>query len=455
MAKVSFTAGRVDGYKCEDGKAQTFLWDAKTPGLALRATKAGAKSYIFQGKLHGSTIRITIGDPRSWTIDQAQARARDLQTQIDKGLDPREFEAAQKAALEERQVIKQRAEWTVLDAWNDYLEALRTTISPKTKKPRSARYIEDHVNLAAPGGDKAKRGNKIKGRGPLWPLMTMRLVDLTSQSIADWLGEEIKRGPTNAAHAFALLKAFTRWCTNNEQLAQLVVSDPCNSVKVTNLLPKAKAKDDCLQREQLAAWFSAVLSIQNPVISTYLQGLLITGARREELAALRWEHVDLRWRSLTINDKVEGTGGRTIPLTPYFAELLHGLKALNETPPGKKKLQQLELRGKTWEPSPWVFYSKTSADGKIVEPRIAHNEAIQAAELPHITLHGLRRSFGTLAEWVEVPVGVVAQIQGHKPSAIAEKHYRRRPLDLLRMWHDKIETWMLEQAGIPFQSTMD
>jgi hypothetical protein len=46
--KVSFTAGRVDGYKCEDGKAQTFLWDAKTPGLALRATKAGAKSYIFQ-----------------------------------------------------------------------------------------------------------------------------------------------------------------------------------------------------------------------------------------------------------------------------------------------------------------------------------------------------------------------------------------------------------------------
>jgi hypothetical protein len=85
---------------------------------------------------------------------------------------------------------------------------------------------------------------------------------------------------------------------------------------------------------------------------------------------------------------------------------------------------------------------------KIVEPRIAHNEAIQAAELPHITLHGLRRSFGTLSEWVEVPVGVVAQIQGHKPSAIAEKHYRRRPLDLLRMWHDKIETWMLEQAGI-------
>jgi integrase len=81
-------------------------------------------------------------------------------------------------------------------------------------------------------------------------------------------------------------------------------------------------------------------------------------------------------------------------------------------------------------------------------PEKAHNGAIEAAGLPHLTLHGLRRSFGTLSEWVEVPVGVVAQIQGHKPSALAEKHYRRRPLDLLRMWHDKIESWMLQHAGL-------
>ena len=71
-----------------------------------------------------------------------------------------------------------------------------------------------------------------------------------------------------------------------------------------------------------------------------------------------------------------------------------------------------------------------------------------------MTLHGLRRSFGTLSEWCEVPVGVVAQIQGHKPSALAEKHYRRRPLDMLRMWHDKIEAWILEQAGIAFHPAL-
>ena len=63
-------------------------------------------------------------------------------------------------------------------------------------------------------------------------------------------------------------------------------------------------------------------------------------------------------------------------------------------------------------------------------------------------MNGLRRSFGTLSEWVEVPAGVVAQIMGHKPSATVEKHYRKRPLDLLRMWHEKIEYWILTQAGI-------
>lgn len=82
------------------------------------------------------------------------------------------------------------------------------------------------------------------------------------------------------------------------------------------------------------------------------------------------------------------------------------------------------------------------------EPRIGHNRALAAAGLPHIALHGLRRSFGTLAEWVDAPVGIVAQIQGHKPGAIAEKHYRVRPLDLLRLWHERIEAWMLAEAGI-------
>ncbi len=56
----------------------------------------------------------------------------------------------------------------------------------------------------------------------------------------------------------------------------------------------------------------------------------------------------------------------------------------------------------------------------------------------------------TVLQERRLPVGVVAQIQGHKPSATAEKHYAVRPLELLRLHHERIEAWILEQAGIVF-----
>ena len=47
---------------------------------------------------------------------------------------------------------------------------------------------------------------------------------------------------------------------------------------------------------------------------------------------------------------------------------------------------------------------------------------------------------------------VVAPIQGHKPSATTETHDTVRPLALLRLHHEKIEAWILEQAGIAFDA---
>jgi len=76
------------------------------------------------------------------------------------------------------------------------------------------------------------------------------------------------------------------------------------------------------------------------------------------------------------------------------------------------------------------------------------------AAIDGLSLHGLRRSFKSL-EWLEVPAGVVAQLMGHKPSGTAEKHYMVRPLDLLRVHHENIEAWILEQAGMLFDSTSE
>ena len=417
--KENFTAERIARFQCEPGKQQSIYWDAKTPGLGLRVTKAGGKSYVFEAWMHGKSLRVTIGDTRTWTVGKAQAEATRLKSLTDQDVDPRQQKADRVAAAEAKRTELDRQLVTLGDAWTDYLKA--------RKGAWGDRHYKDHANLSALGGLKKKRGNGMTAPGPLASLVPLTLAELTGKRIAKWLDVETVARPTQAALAFRLLRGCLNWCESEKNLAGLVPTGALTAPKVRDALPDNAAKDDCLQREQLSLWFEHVRQLSNPVHAAYLQTLLLTGARRRELTGVQWQDVDFRWKSITIRDKVEGE--RTIPLTPYVASLLSALPRRNE----------------------WVFSSPMAASGKLTEPRTGHNKALAAAGLPPLSVHGLRRSFGTLAEWCEVPTGVVAQIMGHKPSAIAEKHYRRRPLDLLRSWHVKIEAWILDQAGVKFK----
>lgn len=86
----------------------------------------------------------------------------------------------------------------------------------------------------------------------------------------------------------------------------MVHTDACAPRVAKEQLPKKSAKNDCLQREQLPAWFKQVQSIKNPVIATYLQMALLTGARREEIAWLVWTDIDFTWNTIRMHDKVDG-----------------------------------------------------------------------------------------------------------------------------------------------------
>ncbi len=434
MARIKLTAGRIRDFATDKGQA--FLWDSDTPGLAVRATVAGkrnpegSKAYIFQSKLvYGRDVRVTIGDVRAWSIDEAREEARTLQKLIDQGLDPREEKRERLAAAESKREESRRTEVAAMEAWIAYIAARRTKWS--------ARHLADHEAACAEGGEIRTRGRRPGESdktlpGALRPLLMLPLNQIDADRVRAWLKDEAAHRPTHAALVFRLLRAFINWCSDRSEYQKQIHIDACAARLAKDELPKRKAKDDCLQREQLAVWFDAVKKIANPVISAYLQALLLTGARREELAGIKWRDVDFLWNTITIRDKVEGE--RVIPLTPYVASLLTTLPHRNE----------------------WVFSALTSASGRLQEPRIGHNQALASARLPALSIHGLRRSFGTLAEWVECPAGIAAQIMGHKPSATAEKHYRVRPLDLLRKWHTKIEAWILEQAGIelPVQTVL-
>lgn len=420
---TDLTTGAIDRLVCPPGKTQAFLRDAKAPGLRVRVTANGAKSFVFEAKLNRQTIRRTIGDVRAWKIDAARAEANRMRVTLDGGEDPRDVDRQQQAERQELLTLAVKAETTVSDAWTVYLKA--------RKDAWGDRHYADHVNLAKEGGKDATRGTRGTGKtiaGPLFPLMSMRLVDLTPAVVEGWAAEQGKERPTYGRLAWRCLKAFLTWCSEEDEYKGLVTVNPARTRKSRDAFGKAGKKKDVLLKEQLPAWFAAVRALPNATHAAYLQMLLLIGSRRGELLEVKWSDINTKWSSIKIRDKVEGD--RDIPLTPYVWSLIGSLPRINE----------------------YVFASSRKKDQPISDPSGAMQTACIAADLEGLTLHGLRRSFKSLTEWLEIPAGVVAQIMGHKPSATAEKHYTVRPLDLLRVHHERIEAWILEQAKVPLKA---
>lgn len=413
MSRVNLTAKRIKDFELSSGSAQAFLWDATVPGLGVRAT-SGAKAFIFQGRLHGKSFRVTIGDVRAWTIEQAQVEARRFQGLVDRGIDPRQEKVEREEEHQRQLRALARQKVTFCEAWADYVS--------KRQAKWSAVHYRDHLQAVQEAGLPCRRGKQVTTAGVLARLLDEPLVQITPAAIESLMRQESAQRPTKAALGFRLLRGFCNWAEEEEAYSGLLPQGACSSKRVREQVARSKAKKDHLQVEQLPIWFHEVRRLPTPAVSAYLQACLLTGARREELLALRWVDVDFTWGSIRLHDKVESE--RVIPLTPYVASLLDSLPRENE----------------------WVFASRASKSGRLQDPRLGHNRALAAGGLPNLTIHGLRRSFASLSEWVDVPSGVVAQIQGHKPSATAEKHYIRRPIDLLRKWHVRIEEWILERG---------
>ena len=205
--------------------------------------------------------------------------------------------------------------------------------------------------------------------------------------------------------------------------------NPAKTRKAREALGKAGVKTDSLLKEQLPVWFKQVRLVETLHFSLPANAAADRSEARRS-AGNEVDDMNTQWRGLTIRDKVEGE--RVIPLTPYVHSLIAALPRRNE----------------------WVFSSLSTAT-HMSRPHSAHTQACTVAGIDALTLHGLRRSFKSLTEWLDIPAGVVAQIMGHKPSATAEKHYTVRPLDLLRLHHEKIEAWILEQAGVEFVPKAD
>ena len=422
------TAGLIERLTCPAGKLQTFMRDAKAPGLRVRATPAsaknphGVKAFVFEAKLNRQTIRRTIGDVRAWSIEAARNEANRLRVTLDAGTDPREVERDQLAAKAAVKAAANAQAVTVGDVWPRYLIEGK----PKRKDAFKPRYRADLQAMAAPGGEKKKRGEGNTRPGPLYPLLALALSQVNEDALKSWFDREALTGQHQAARALMMFRGFMRWCSAKPEYRALIDRDAGKASAIVEGLPSNTRRTDALEAAQVPGWWTGVEQLNNRTASVYLRALLLTGARREEMAALKWADVDFQWRKLTIADKVEAT--RVIPLTPYLAQQLATLPRINE----------------------FVFAS-TGKAGRIADTRASHAKALQSAGIDSLTIHGLRRSFSLLGESAGAPAGAIAQVMGHKPSATAEG-YRPRSVDALRPYLAQIEAHILEQAGIVFDA---
>lgn len=251
---------------------------------------------------------------------------------------------------------------------------------------------------------------------------------MSERWVAEKYPELVARvGQAQANQAISSLRAVLNWVIGNKELGGALSKNPVNALK--RKMHRISPRTNCLERSQLKSWWAASQTIENVTARAYLQFLLLTGARREEALSLRWIDIDLNWKTCTFQDTKNGEK-RVIPLTEHTARIFADLPRKNE----------------------WVFFSPTSASGRMKEPAKPIGQIAARTGL-HISSHDLRRSFATLAEWCELPDGAVKQLIGHKPRGVTEAHYKRRPIDLLRSMLQRYENFVLTEATAPMEST--
>lgn len=379
MAKL--TKKSVEAFRCPEGKQQAFLWDSELRGFAVRVTKAGAKSYIAEGRIKGSgkSRRVTIGAHGKWTCEEARKEARERLREMDQGVDPQEAKQREKILGV-----------TLREVMQGYLKdhALR----PTTKAD-----IEKHVtrNLAA-WADKPA-------------------ASITRQMVASRFREMSERGPGQANLAFRYLRALLNYARERYRTPSDEPILPENPVAVLSGMKvwnKEKARNDHIPTHKLGdAW--ALLgelgdpSMYSPVARTTTDiviFLLLTGARWSEAAELTWDrvnHIEGWWHL----PNPKNHNPVTLPLSNEACTM---------------------LAARHDKESKFVFPARGNKSRHVSDARGVMKKLKEVVEVERLTPHDLRRTFTRTARQCGIEFVDVELLTNHVPKSIVGKHYAER-----------------------------
>jgi integrase len=365
--KFGFTKKALDRLPFPTNQQRAYFYDEQTRGLALAVSPAGKKVFVLYRKVAGRPERITIGPYPDLSIEQARGKAAELNGIIARGENP----------ASRRRLV--RNESTLEELFDTYLEY---HAKPYTKRWKGTQGL---FNLHL----KAWKLRKISD------IRKMDVVGLHSKIGAN-------SGKYTANRVVEVLSAMfnkaIEWEWEGVNPAARVVPF------------KERQRERFLQPEELHAFAEALNAELNETVRDYIWISLLTGARRANVQAMRWdENLDLQKATWTIPETKSGEP-LTVTLPNKVIEILKARKLLSK--------------------NQWVFPG-VGKTGHLVEPKSAWKRILKAAKIEDLRIHDLRRTLGSWQAAQGTSLQIIGKSLGHR-SLAATAVYSRLNLDPVR-----------------------
>ncbi|HFF3340135.1 TPA: tyrosine-type recombinase/integrase [Legionella pneumophila] len=394
---IKLTKTIVDKLEHIPGKTQTFYRDNDLKGFALRITSGGVKSCIVETRINGKVKRVTLGKYGNLTVEEGRKQAKSLLGSVARGDDP----------IAEKKTKKVHA-MTLQQVLNDYLKAR------KDLKPRTLNDYQCVLHEVVPD----------------W--LDKPLINITREMIAK---RHTKHGQANskarANNAMRVLRAIFNYAMYEYQDGNghpIITINPVKYLSHTRAWYRVDRKQTVIKPHQLADWYKAVIVLvetdnyRNALLwHDYFLLLLFTGMRKMEAASLRWEDIDLKSKTITLQD-TKNHEIHTLPMSDFVYELM-----------------ERRSRNKTSE---FVFPAE-SKTGYIYEPKKAVNRVVELSGVP-FTLHDLRRTFATVADSLDLPAYALKRLLNHKMNNDVTAGYIMKDVERLRKPMQQVANFILD-----------
>ena len=382
--RFNFTKKSIDALPIPDpGKRDTYH-DTKTAGLQIRITSQGVKTFsVYRRIKGGNPERITLGRYPDMTIEQARREAARIAVDISDGKNPAEVKRGHKAEL------------TFNDLFTDYME--------RHSKPRKKTWHEDESKF------KTYLERSI-GR--------KKLSTIDRRDIALIHSNITKAGhSTTANRVLALTSSIFGWAIS----AGLWGSNPVIGIKRN----KENSRDRFIQGDELPRFFKALTEEPNATIRDYILISLLTGARRSNVLAMRWQDISFERAEWRIEVTKNGTP-QTVALSPEAVEILKNRKPLDS--------------------SIFVFPGNGKS-GHFEEPKKGWKRILEHAGIEDLRIHDLRRTLGSWQAKTGASLAIIGKSLNHKNQSTTAI-YARLDLDPVRDSVNKATNAMLTAAGL-------